>query len=96
MKCRMRVVGRLTPGFLLVAAALLGACAAGTPAVQQPEGREAQPSPRDDGRAQLVRTLDTLKQPGVEAETETQGARSVIEAIGGSPEMQGDGGLRDH
>jgi hypothetical protein len=27
---------------------------------------------------------------------DTQEARSVLEAIGGATQMQGDGGLRDH
>lgn len=76
----------------LLAGPALAACAGGTPA---PPPESAQP-PRDDGRAQLVRTLERLKQPGANAEKDTEAARSVLEAIGGSPQMQGDAGLADH
>jgi hypothetical protein len=90
----MKAALRLAPCFLL-AGAVLAACAGERLAAQQPETREAQRSPRDDGRAQLVRELETLKEPGVKAVQDTQEARSVLEAIGGATQMQGDAGLAD-
>jgi hypothetical protein len=92
----MKAAARLAQCLFLLGGAVLGACAGEKPAAEPPKAHEAQPPPRDDGRAQLVRTLDALKQPGVEAVKDTQEARSVIEAIGGVTQMQGDAGLRDH
>jgi hypothetical protein len=37
--------------------------------------------------------MDALKQPGARALKDTQAARSVLDAIGGNPQMQGDGGV---
>ena len=79
----------------LLGAAAVGACAAGRPPTQPPESHEA-PPPREDPAAQLVRSLDALKQPSTRAVETTDEARSVIEAIGGSTQMQGDAGLTDH
>jgi hypothetical protein len=92
----MKAAARLALCLPLLAGPVLGACAGERPAAEQPKAREAQPPPRDDGGAQLVRTLDALKRPGVQAEKDTQAARSVLEAIGGAAQMQGDAGLRDH
>lgn len=64
--------------------------------METPETQQAPAPARDDGRAQLVRTLETLKQPGDKAQSDTQEARSVLDAIGGSTEMQRDAGLADH
>ena len=92
----MKAAARLALCLSLLGGAALGACGGGRPAAEPPKAHEAQPPPRGDGRAQLVRTLDALKQPGDNAVKDTQGARAVIEAIGGATQMQGDAGLRDH
>ncbi len=65
-------------------------------AAKQPEAHEAPTPPRDDGRTQLYRTLDALKQPGANAEKDTQAAQSVVDAIRGATQMQSDAGLKDH
>jgi hypothetical protein len=91
----VKALARLALWVSLLAGSLLAACAGERTPVQEPASAEAQATPRADGRAQLVRTLEQLKQPGVKAETDTQEARSVLDAIGGTPEMQGDGGLGD-
>lgn len=80
----------------VLAAAALGACAVDRPAPQPPETREAPPTSRDDPAARLVRSLDALKQPSDRAQKDTNEARSVLEAIGGAPERQGDAGPADH
>jgi len=91
----MKAAARLALCIPLLAGPALAACATGRASAQQPEAREAPPPP-GDGRAQLVRSLEVLKQPGVKAEEDTQEARSVLDAIRGSPEMQRDGGAPDH
>jgi hypothetical protein len=92
----MKAAARLGLCVPLLAGAVLAACAGGKPSAQPPAAHQAQPPPRDDGRAQLVRTLDALKQPGANAVEDTQAARSVLQAIGGVTQMQGDAGLTDH
>jgi len=92
----MKAVARLALCIPLLAGPALAACAGGGAAAKQPEAHEAPPPPRDDGRTQLYRTLDALKQPGANAEKDTQAAQSVVDAIRGAAQMQGDAGLRDH
>ncbi|HTQ41460.1 MAG TPA: hypothetical protein VMI75_01810 [Polyangiaceae bacterium] len=68
----------------LVAAAVACASHPPSPAPAQPPA---------DGRTQLHRVMDRLKEPSDRAVRETQQAGSVIDAIGGTPQMQGDGGV---
>jgi uncharacterized membrane protein len=70
--------------------ALVCACAGRHPAPEPPAEANA---PADDQRAQLLQSLEALKQAGVRAEQDTRAARSVLDAIVGSPQMQGDGGV---
>jgi len=92
----MKALARLALCLSLLAGTVMAGCSGGRPVAEQPRANEAQPPPRGDGGAQLVRTLDALKRPGVEAEKDTQAARSVLDAIRGAAQMQGDAGLRDH
>ncbi len=92
----MNAAARLALCLPILLGPVLGACAGARNTVETPEAPGAPSPPRDDGRAQLVRTLETLKQPGDKAQNDTQEARSVLDAIGGSTEMQRDGGLADH
>ena len=91
----MKALARLALCLSLLAGPVLAGCSGARPAAEQPRAG-AQPPPRGDGGAQLVRMLDALKRPGVQAEKDTQAARSVLDAIGGAAQMQGDAGLRDH
>jgi hypothetical protein len=92
----MKAVARLALCLPLLAGPVLAGCSGGRSVAEQPNAHEAQPPPRGDGGAQLVRTLDALKRPSIQAEKDTQAARSVLDAIGGATQMQGDAGLRDH
>jgi len=89
----MKAVARLA---LCLPLLVLAACSGERPVAEQPNAHGAQPPPRDDGGAQLVRRLDALKRPSDQAVKDTQAARSVLDAIGGSAQMQGDAGLKDH
>jgi hypothetical protein len=92
----MKAAARLALCIPLLAGPALAACAGGGAAAKQPEAHEAPPPPQGDGHTQLERTLEVLKQPGVKAEKDTHAAQSVVDAIRGAAQMQGDAGLRDH
>ena len=79
----MRCLRRLLTSLLVTGAV---ACASHPPS---PDPAQA-PA---DGRTQLHRVMDRLKEPSDRAVQETRQAGSVIDAIGGTPQMQGDGGV---
>ncbi|HEX8796769.1 MAG TPA: hypothetical protein VF765_37715 [Polyangiaceae bacterium] len=74
---------RLFVGVLLAGAV---ACASQRPA---PDTAQVPPTNAE----QLQRALDRLKQPSTQAVQSTERARSVLDALQGEPEMQGDGGV---
>ena len=92
----MKAAARLALCIPLLVGPALAACAGGGAVAKQPEAHEAPLPPRDGGGTQLYRALDALKQPGANAEKDTQAAQSVVDAIRGATQMQADAGPRDH
>jgi hypothetical protein len=85
---------RSSPIHALVVGCLSGAmvcaCAGQRPAPESPTETRA---PADAGLPQLKQTIESLEEPSIRTEEATQEARSVLDALGGVLQMQGDGGV---